>query len=43
MSESHFRDRKNAIVDRYERLVTQKNELTFSENGYCNRRKTVLS
>ncbi|MCR5697929.1 MAG: glycosidase [Marinilabiliaceae bacterium] len=42
MSESHFRDRKNAIVDRYERLVTQKNELTFSENGYYKRYRNPI-
>ncbi|MBE6340610.1 MAG: glycosidase [Bacteroidales bacterium] len=42
MSESHFRDRKNAIIDRYERLVTQKNELTFSENGYYKRYRNPI-
>ncbi|MBR6251432.1 MAG: glycosidase [Bacteroidales bacterium] len=42
MSENHFRDRKNAVTDRYEKLVTLKNELTFSENGYYKRYRNPI-
>ena len=44
MSESHFQARKAAIIERYENMLSHKNEKSFSDNGIFKRyRNPVLT